>query len=266
MRNWRRQLLMTLLLGGVALPLWAEESPDDTDRRIAATRWIGAGVISAWGLLNWDYGEQSMHATSEGWFGADTNEGGADKMGHLYTSYVMTRAFDGLYRHWGAEGKSAARDAAISSLLITGFMELGDGFSPYGVSYEDMIMNVAGSLVGYQLATNETWERRLDLRMEYVPSGSNDPLTDYENARYLMALKLDGFSGMAQTPLKWLELHAGYYVRGFDDPAATDHRIAYVGIGINLTSMFERAGWHRTSTFLQYYQVPGTSVRAEHEY
>ena len=134
----------------------------------------------------------------------------ADKAGHLYTSYVMTRAFTGLYQHWGDDQRSAGREALFTSLLLTGIMELGDGLSPYGVSGEDMIMNVAGSLIGYQLATRENWARRLDLRMEYRPGGRSDPFTDYEHARYLVAVKLDGLNLQERSPLRWLELHAGY--------------------------------------------------------
>lgn len=264
MIRWQRKLLTVLLLGGLALPLAAEESVEDTlAQRVTLSRWAGMGVITAWGLANWDYGDRNLHGTPEGWFHADTKEGGADKTGHLYTSYLLTRAFDGLYRHWGAPAPAAARDATISSLLLTGFIELGDGFSPYGMSWEDMTMNVAGGLIGYQLATHEDWQRRLDLRMEYRPSGSPDPLTDYQHARYLLAVKLNGFTALQHTPLQWLELHAGYYARGYDDPDAQDRRVSYIGIGINFPALLERAGWRRSARVLQYYQLPGTTLRAE---
>lgn len=268
---WRRKLLTALLpallLSGLTFPLAAEETAEETaDRRVTLTRWAGVGVITAWGLANWDYGEYALHATPEGWFDAHTREGGADKIGHLYSSYLLTRSFDGLYRHWGAKTPVAARDALISSLLLTGFIELGDGFSPYGVSWEDMTMNLAGGLIGYQLATHEGWQRRLDLRMEYVPSGNPDPLTDYQHARYLAALKLNGFAALERTPLQWLELHAGYYARGYDDPSAPDRRISYLGLGINFSALLARTGWRRTAKVLQFYQVPGTSLRADHEH
>lgn len=271
MITWQRKLLIALLpallISALAFPLAAEEAPTDAiNGRIALTRWAGIGVITAWGLANWDYGDNALHATPEGWFDQRTREGGADKTGHLYTSYLLTRSFDGLYRHWGAEAPAAARDAFISSLLLTGFIELGDGFSPYGVSWEDMAMNLAGGLIGYQLATHEHWQRRLDLRMEYIPSGDPDPLTDYQHARYLVALKLNGFTALEHTPLQWLELHAGYYARDYDDPDARDRRISYIGLGINVSALLQRAGWRRTATVLQYYQVPGTSLRADHEH
>lgn len=262
----RPVLLSALLLGALAFPLAAAEAPTDAaNGRIALTRWAGIGAITVWGLANWDYGERTLHSGHESWFGADTPEGGADKAGHLYTGYLMTRAFTGLYRHWHHERDAAAREALVSTLVLTSFIELGDGFSSYGISHEDMIMNIAGGLIGYQFAIHENWQRRLDLRMEYVPSGNPDPLTDYQHARYLVALKLNGFTALERTPLQWLELHAGYYVRGYDDPEARDRRISYVGLGINVSALLQRAGWRRTAKVLQFYQLPGTSMRADHE-
>lgn len=255
------------LAAAVTLALAAATASGDEshDQRIRMTRVAGAGAIAAWGLLSWDYGERSLHSAREGWFGQDSPEGGADKAGHLYTSYVMTRAFAGLYERWGDDRPSAAREAVLTTLLLTGFMELGDGISPYGISHEDMIMNVAGSLAGYQLATHGDWARRLDLRMEYQPSGRSDPFTDYEHARYLVALKLDGFARLEDSPLRWLELHGGYFTRGYDDRESRNRRYTYIGDGLNLSRLLDRAGWHRSARLLRYYQIPGISLQADHE-
>lgn len=264
MRPWLRPCLPFYLAALLSLGGRLHAAEADVDARMTLSRWAGAGVIAAWGLVNWDYGERSLHGANEDWFGAGTPEGGADKAGHLYTSYLMTRAFTGLYRHWGAGETQAAREAVFSSLLLTGFMELGDGFSPYGASHEDMVMNIAGSLLGHQLATHEDWARRVDMRMEYLPGHASDPLTDYSNARYLMVLKLNGFTSLADSPLRWLELHAGYYARGYDSGQERDQRFTYVGLGLNLSLLLRRQGWSRTATTLQYYQIPGTSLRADH--
>lgn len=262
MRCIRSTLLLLTLL-----PSPPAAGDDDSAARIVQTRWIGAGVIVAWGLAQWDYGEKDLHFRSEGWFGADTKEGGADKAGHLYTAYLMTRAFDGLYRHWGSSDAEAAREAAVSSLLLTSLIELGDGFSPYGISGEDMAMNVAGTAAGYWLARDAVWRERLDLRVEYrFNRAAGDISTDYENGRYLLALKPAGFTALADTPLQWLEVHAGYYARGYSEPDKTPRRVSYLGFGINLSRLLRRHDWPRTATMLQYYQPPGTTLRAEHEH
>lgn len=232
--------------------------------RVHRSRAIGAGAILAWGLLQWDYGDRRFHAKSEGWFEAGSPEGGADKLGHLYTAQVLTRVAAALYRDWGLEPETAAREGALTSIVVTTVMELGDGFSPYGVSGEDMVMNLAGAWAGEVLARRPDWRERVDLRVEYrFNDDTTDISTDYEHARYLVALKPAGFPVLARGPLRWLELHAGYYVRGYEDPAVPDRRTPYVGLGLNLPYLARRAGLSRTATFLQFYQPPGAALRAE---
>lgn len=233
-------------------------------RKVLRSRQLAGGVILGWGLLQWDYGSRPIHFRSEGWFGQGTPEGGADKLGHLYTGYVLTRGMASLYRGWGLDADRAAREAALTSVLVTTVMEVGDGFSPYGISGEDLLMNLAGAWVGQALARSPAWRERFDLRVEYrFNTTTNDFTTDYEHARHLAALKLGGFDALRDTPLRWLELQGGYYARGYSDPRASDRRTAYVGVGLNLPLLLRRAGQERIATFLQFYQPPGTSLRLE---
>lgn len=245
-------------VGGAGAPSSA------ASRKVYRSRLVGAGVVMAWGLAQWGYGGQGMHASSEGWFGRDTPEGGADKLGHLYTGYVLARGLAGLYRGWGLDADRACREGALSSLLLTTVMEAGDGFSAYGVSGEDMIMNLAGAWAGLELARHEAWRERLDLRVEYrFNREARDIATDYEHARFLAALKLGGFAPFRDTPLGWLELQAGYFARGYDDPLAPDRRSRYVGLGLDLPRLLRRAGLGRAATLLQFYQPPDSSLRWE---
>lgn len=239
----------------------ADVAPAD---KLALSRWGGVGAVVAWGLVQWDYGAQGLHLASEGWFQHDTPEGGADKLGHLYTGYVLGRAFGSLYRRWDLSEAEAARQAALTSLLMTTTIEVGDGFSPYGISWEDMAMNALGAWASHALMREPAWRERLDLRVEYeFNSDARDISTDYENARFLVALKLAGFAPLRDTPLQWLELHGGYYARGYPDPQAPDRRYAYVGVGLNLSRLLRQAGFDGGATFLQFYQPPSTSWRAE---
>lgn len=235
-----------------------------TGRKVRHSRQFAVGALLAWGLLQWDYGQRSPHLAREGWFQADTDEGGADKLGHFYTAQVLVRSMAWLYRRWGLETESAAREAALTSVLVTAVIEVGDGFSPYGVSGEDMVMNLAGAWAGLALARRPEWQERVDLRVEYdFSNAGNDISTDYENARFLVALKPAGFAGLRDTPLRWLELQAGYYVRGYDDPLAPDRRIPYVAVGLNLPLLLRGAGLPRVAAFLQFYQPPDSSWRLE---
>ena len=129
---------------------------------------IGAALaITTWGFSNWAYGEKSPHAKSEGWFGEDTNSGGADKLGHLYSSYVTDRALTYLYESWGYSQDKAALYGAWSTFSIMSMMEVGDSVSSdYGFSYEDFIINGVGAYIGYALETNPNLALKLDLRIE----------------------------------------------------------------------------------------------------
>lgn len=243
---------------------WLGQPPFEAQQKVALSRLAGVGTILGWGLVQWDYGNQPFHAESEGWFQHDTTEGGADKLGHLYTGYVLSRIFGSFYRDWDLPPGRAAAQAAVTSLLITGTMELGDAFSPYGASWEDMVMNAVGAWAGYALMRNETWRERLDLRIEYrFNSDATDPSTDYEHARYLVALKLAGFRPLRETPLRWLELQGGYYARGYADALAPDRRTSYIAVGLNFVELTRQRGLDRTASFLQFYQPYDSTLRLE---
>jgi len=55
---------------------WSHLTKED---KLLYTNLGGVLAITVWGVANWDYGERSAHADSEGWFGANTKTGGADK-------------------------------------------------------------------------------------------------------------------------------------------------------------------------------------------
>lgn len=224
----------------------------------------GIGVVTAWGVAKWDYFSNSPKATSEDWFQNDTDSGGADKIGHLYTSYVTAHGLSYLYETWCINRDDAALYGALSSLAILGYMETGDSFSPYGFSKEDFIANSVGSLLGYYLYLKPDWASKIDLRWEYgLHPNHSDFTTDYENSKYLLALKLNGFEYFRNSFLKHIELHAGYYTRGFSDALESKERNVYVGIGLNLTDLLRRHDYRKTSTVLRYIQIPGTYMEFE---
>lgn len=237
----------------------------DATRKVVLLNAGVAAFITAWGATNWEYGERAWHTEDEGWFGQDTDEGGADKAGHLYTGYVLARSLTGAFRHFGYDHHHAARVGALSSLAAMTFMEVGDGYSPYGYSWEDTAMNVAGAGLGWLLAENPSLDRKLALRGEYRfhADHTGDLLTDYERWRYYAALKLDGFEAMPE-PLRWLEIHAGFFSRGYgDNLPGNERRETFVGVGLSLTKLARELGWGRTSVFLDYFQPDNTVLRKD---
>ncbi len=265
-------LFVLVLLLLIASPASALLFDDDLPRETKARNLnlLAAGATIGWGLINWDYFQQSPQANREDWFGRETDEGGADKLGHLYTTYALSHLFASIYDSWDYPREEALRLGSFSALGTMTIMELGDSFSDYGFSYEDMIMNCVGAAAGYWLGSHPGWQRRLDLRLEYAPSLSNfetDVVTDYEHHKYLLALKADGFEIMAASPLRYLELHIGYYSRGYDDykssqPYDDRERIVYLGLGLNVGKAID--GVWKTRIF-DYLQLPYTYLPVEHD-
>ncbi|HKJ29595.1 MAG: YfiM family protein [Desulfuromonadales bacterium] len=262
-------LVMFLLIASPASALlFDDDLPRET--KVRNLNLLAAGATLGWGIINWDYFQKSPQANSEDWFGRETDDGGADKLGHLYTTYALSHLFASIYDSWDYPREEALRLGSFSALGTMTVMELGDSFSDYGFSYEDMIMNCVGAAAGYWLGSHPGWQRRLDLRFEYAPSLSNfesDVITDYEHHKYLLALKADGFEIIADSPLRYLELHIGYYSRGYGDykssqPYDDRERIVYVGVGLNVGKAIE--GVWRTRIF-DYLQLPYTYLPVEHD-
>ena len=211
------------------------------------------GII-AYGVEHWGYSTDiDPHTNSEGWFGHDTEEGGADKLGHAYTGYSMAHTYAALYESWGYDSDKAALYGAWSSFGFTSIMEFGDSFSSYGISYEDMIVNTLGALFGYVSYKNPEIGEKIDFRLEYKLHNKmweKDFLTDYENSKYLFALKASGFKATQNTKyLKYLELYLGYYIRGFEQNDINRERNLFVGLGINLSKLLD-------TKIFKYYQIP----------
>jgi hypothetical protein len=239
----------------------------DRNRLVVLTTAAGVGAVAVWGIWQWDYFSTTPHATSEDWFGKNTESGGADKMGHLYSCYTASHGFAYLYERWSFEREEAALYGSLSSLALLGFVEFGDSFSDYGFSGEDMVANLVGCAAGYLLYAYPGLAGKIDLRWEYgLSPNKTDFATDYENSKYLVALKLNGFEFAQQNWLKHIELHAGYYTRDFSDSSDDGKRYAYAGIGFNLTDLLFRNGYEKTATLLRYVQPPYTSLNARHQF
>ncbi|QTA80145.1 putative periplasmic lipoprotein, DUF2279 [Desulfonema limicola] len=243
-----------------------ELSVPEKNKKFLLLNSAGIGIITAWGIAKWDYFSKAPHSGSEGWFEQSTDEGGADKLGHLYTSYVLTHGLSYIYEKYCLSQNDAYLYGALSSFAIMGYMELGDSFSEYGFSYEDMISNIAGCAFGYFLLKKPELADKIDLRWEYgFDPESADFFTDYENSKYLIAVKLNGFEPVKKSFLKHIELHAGYYSRGFSGDEHKKERNVYIGIGFNLTGLFKKLSFKKTGTILNYIQIPGTSLQLKHD-
>lgn len=233
--------------------------------------------ITAVGLYSWNWGSSSgFHTNSEGWFGPDTGSGGADKMGHAFTAYVFTNVLVEAIQARSESSPYAPLTAAMLSMGLMTYVEFFDGFSvDHGFSYEDMVMDALGVGFAYLRHRVPGLREKLDFRLEYWPSGHKGfrPLSDYSGDRFILALKLSGFEKLRKTPLRYLELHAGYFTQGFlpDERRAGEdrERTPFLGIGLNLNELFFGHVTRKSPTcfdrarrlIFEHVQVPYTSYR-----
>ncbi|MGQ0485979.1 MAG: DUF2279 domain-containing protein [Hyphomicrobiales bacterium] len=242
----------------------------------ASIPWDIAGVFaytSYLGIVNWKWGSATFRFNDEGWFGLDTGSLGTDKLGHAYITYLMSDYFTQAIAHNSDDPRGAALTGATLGMGIQTYVEFFDGFSgDHGFSYEDMVMNGLGAAFSVIRSTVPSAAEKIDFRMEYLPSGNKSfsPISDYSGQKFLLALKLSGFEAFEDTPLRFVELHAGYYARGFTpaeekrgEPA---RREPYIGIGLNLQELLSMAPAKDTipariaRLSLQYVQVPYTYI------
>ncbi len=225
----------------------------------------------AQGLTKWNWGKSDFHFNGEGFFGKKTKYLGMDKLGHTFGTYLYSEILTQRIAQKSSDRTGAAVTGSIMGLAIQLGTEIGDGFSPnQGFSPEDMLFNSMGA--GFSLLRNAVpgLADKLDFRYEYWKSefSSFDPSSDYDGQKYLLALKLSGFETFDDSPLRFFELHAGYYARGVGDKTEGNgvarRREPYIGIGFNLQQLLKESPAANSTPglladrLLEYYQPPYT--------
>jgi hypothetical protein len=225
----------------------------------------GMATIVAYGAWQWGYGKETFQFKDEGWFQRDTKYGGADKLGHFWSSYALSHLYSYFYRKWGYTDSEANLYGALSNLGFQTFMEVADGFSSQGFSYQDLVMNIVGSGVGYIWGKYPSVARKIDFRIEYMPYFDHRDYafsTKYDRQAFLIAVKADGFDAIKNPYLQYLEFHMGYKARGYKDyevGAPDDRRRSiYVGLDLNVSKLLQK---YVDTRVLDYIQIPYTSVR-----
>lgn len=233
-------------------------------------------AISVIGFANWDWLGSGFKTNNEGWFMENaTGSGGIDKLGHAYATYVMTDILTHAIRENSSDPRGGEFTAALLATSLMTYVEIFDGFSgDHGFSYEDLTMDILGA--GFSVLRNTVpgLREKIDFRMQYLPSPHSgfEPFGDYEGQKFFMVVKLAGFESLQDTPLRFVELHGGYFARGFshnEEKAGTEReRNLYVGIGLNLQELLfgehnpNRDHWaaRKARVGLEYVQVPYTYV------
>ena len=222
-----------------------------------------------------DRGAQSRFKFhDEGLFGRDTRELGMDKLVHAHNAYILSELIGArIRRNTGTSRGTAVSGALLSSGLML-YSEIYDGFKA-GFGFYDLAFNSMGAGFSVLRHTTPGLEEKLDFRVLIMPNRniySPTGLEHYRQLRYLLALELAGFDKFKRTPLRFVELHVGYYGKGFTEREKERgeplQRKPFVGIGLNINELLF-AGTPRSraaraaSQSLDYWQPPYTYIHAD---
>ena len=218
----------------------------------------------------WYHGQPDLPAFKfggDGYFGADTYAGGADKVGHAWANLMWSRLSSEILLWGGWERwKAGAIGSGITLGLFT-LVEVKDGFY-YQFSPGDAIFNTLGAALSFAMVTWPRVDELIDFRVEYFPSGdyldlvagkrpaNEDPtmphqtslnfVEDYSGQRYLLALHLGALPGLRDQ--RWAHLVDG--VVGYEtdrykpdpvEPGARRSEHLFLGVSFNMQGLIDMA-------------------------
>jgi uncharacterized protein YfiM (DUF2279 family) len=181
------------------------------------------GLYSAWYK---DYPQTGFHSFND-W--PEWKQ--VDKVGHLYSAYIESRASMELWRWTGIDRKKRIWIGGMSGAVYQTVIEVLDGFSAgWGWSWADFGANILGSsaLVAQEFAWNE---QRIKLKFSFHNKPYSDPtlnhrsevlfgesaaerfIKDYNGQTYWASANLKSFFPKSNLP-PWLSLSFGYGAEG----------------------------------------------------
>ncbi len=267
----------------------AEPTPQRTGR--SRRRWLAAGSVAAFHgvYLTWQYfawyrkGSEPFH--TEGpydAFGVDAFSGGADKLGHFWGNYAMTRGTTAVLVAGGfPKLPSSVVSFGLTELAFL-LIEIQDGMAPYGFGTKDLVANLLGGGLGVLMDNVPAIDRYLDFRLEYWPSrpyrralresGDVDGAQDYTGQSYMVAFHTGAIPGLAAHDYgywsRFVDVVVGFEAKHYYPvPAeAAPRQTLYGGLAINmqgvLSAIFDDSRGRRIGRGLfEVYSLPLTTLR-----
>jgi hypothetical protein len=236
----------------------AASSSDSDDHKLAAALTLGGSYIAftTWTYFAWYRKHKPLSQFKwggDGWFGADTYAGGADKLGHAWATMNFARLGTELLHQWGGFDKltSTLVGTALSEALFIG-IEVKDGFF-YEFSFSDVTGDTLGALAAVALSLSPRLDELFDYRVEYWPSheyrrqfdgGNVNVAEDYSGETYVLALHLGGLHALRDASWggwsRFVDVAVGYGTRGYKpDPPGGEPDYAHrqelsIGVSLNL--------------------------------
>lgn len=257
-------------------------SPPAKPRRLfdGKTTAVTAGVVLGAPLLGyftwWQTSSRSeLTVANERWFQEDTYTGGADKASHIFVGYLGSRLLQGVYRSVG-KTPGEARALALGVGTLTGaLIDLGDGYSQYGFSWEDIAANSIGAFLAFGVDAwnlDDTVGLRIGLMETPIPPSCcryGGYGYDYSKLIHTLDLKLAGFLprvGVKPGVARFFLLSGTYQSKGYRySPPENRRREIGIEIGLNVREVLVAAGvredawWGKVLLgFAKYFRIPYT--------
>ncbi len=205
---------------------------------------------------SWRYG-------GDGAFAIDTYAGGADKLGHVWSSLVLSRLGAELLEAGGWDPAPASVIASGLCLGALSLVEVNDGFYTE-FSPGDLASDVAGVGIALAMRHLPKVDDGLDFRVQWFPSpafrrnpGANFA-EDYSGQTYLLAFKPGAFAMTRDSRnlfgiLQYINPVVGFESRNYmpepaDDDRVTRRQAVLLGLTVDVQAIVDSLLSHQDST------------------
>jgi hypothetical protein len=261
---------------------------DDKRSKIVAAASIGAIHIgyATWSYFAWYRGADSndFFLADEPLFGEATYAGGADKLGHLWSNYTLTRGTTAVLSAAGWPRLQSSIASALLTEVAFTLTEVQDGFYMYGFEAHDMFANVTGAGLAVLFDNVPIVDRLFDLRVEYFPSrdyrrsfartGSVDVGQDYTGQSFILALHVGAIPTLADNDWtywsRFVDLAVGFEAKHYapvpEVQEALPRQTLYFGIAFNMQGILAALLPPSTGRLIAHgafevYSLPYTTLR-----
>jgi hypothetical protein len=286
------RLAWTVIVG--VLVSRADASPPDTrDPPAKRTKIVAAASVGAvhlayatWSYFAWyrDADTNEFFLAHEPLFGPNSYAGGADKLGHVWSNYALTRGTTAVLTAAGWPRLQSSLSSALLTEIAFTLTEVQDGFYMYGFEVDDMAANILGAGLAVLMDNVPIVDKLFDYRVEYFPSrdyrrrlretGSIDVGQDYTGQSYLLALHLGAVPGMDRSEWtywsRFIDLAVGFEAKHYEPiPEVRDalpRQTLYAGIAFNVQGLVDAivpasASRRVMRGAFEVYSVPYTTLR-----